>query len=63
MAQQAKLNSTVDGITPLFLSFFFWLNDGSTPQSINQTHRYSGQDIQPDLVCNWNMCKVRFLIA
>jgi hypothetical protein len=56
MAQQAKLNSTVDGIIPLF--FFFWLNDGITPQSINQTHRYSGQDIQPDLICI-----VRFLIA
>jgi hypothetical protein len=57
MAQQAKLNSTVDGITPLFFLFFL-LNDGITPQSINQTHRYSGQDIQPDLICN-----VRFLIA
>ena len=43
MAQQAKLNYTVDGITS---------------QSINQTHRYSGQDIQPDLICI-----VRFLIA
>ena len=52
MAQQAKLNSTVDGIVPLF----FLLNDGIRPQSINQTHRYSGQDIQPDLICN-----VRFL--